>query len=199
MTPSELITAMFRPALFAAGIVAIAAAVILGMGYDANSQTLSRTADNSPAESTHQQDLRWAGAACTNVLDWKNEISADETSLHMSLNPITRIEDAVSQTEALGTKLESIGLPPAARSGPAHEQVAQFGERLRTQLSHVKSATSDLENGNPMAALAAINDISAISGLASGFVGAIQHSASVDLGLAIVETRACRQLFGSPV
>lgn len=199
MTPTEILTAMFRPALFAIGMVAIGVAVFFAIGHDASSKTISRTADTTAALSTHQQDLRWADAACTTVLDWKHGISADETSLHMSFNPLTRIEAAVSQTERLATDLQTIGLPPSARTGAAHERFAQFGNRLQTELGHVRSATSDLESGNPLAAIAAINDVGAISGLASQFAGAIQHSASIDLGLALVETSACRQLVGSPV
>lgn len=201
MKPKEFLTAVFRPALFATGIAAVAVlGVMLVTGYWSSQPNAVRTAYTSPtAATTEQADQQWADTACTSVLDWKNDLHTDETSLNLGFGPLARIDNAITATQRLANKLSTIGLPPTGRTAQARQQFAALGSEVQTQIARVKSAAGQVESGNPLAALAAVENLKADSGLATDVVGAVRHLASVDLGLAVVETSACRRLAGSPV
>jgi len=202
MKPTEFMTAVFRPALFATGIGAVAVlAVMLFTGYWSSGPNSVRTAytSTSTAASTEQADREWADNTCTNVLDWKHDLHTDETSTNLGFGPLARVDNAITATQRLANKLTANGLPPTERSAQARRQFAALSSELQTQIARVKSAANQVESGNPLAALAAVENLKADSGLASQVAGAVQHLASVDLGLAVVETSACRRLAGSPV
>jgi hypothetical protein len=104
------------------------------------------------------------------IRDWKNELHRDETSTNFSFGPLARIKNAIAATKNMLGDLDGLGLPPGAQSA-----------RMRADLSQLRS---ELENGNlPGPQIA----------------GQLRNLVSVDLGLSVVETRACRELVGSPI
>ncbi len=202
MKPREFITAVFRPVLFATGIAAVAVlGVMLVTGYWSGGPNSVRTAYTSPSTTanTEEADQQWADTACTSVLDWKNDLHNDATSVNLGFGPMARIDNAINSTQRLANELTTNGLPPTGRTAQARRQFAALGGELQTQLARVRSAAGQVESGNPLAALAAVENLKADSGLATDVVGTVRRLASVDLGLAVVETSACRRLAGSPV
>ena len=202
MKPREFLTAVLRPVLFATGIAAIAVlGVMLVTGYWSSTPNSVRTAYTSASTtaSTEQADQQWADTACTSVLDWKHDLHSDETSVDLGFGPLARIDNAITATQRLADELTSLGLPPSGRTAQARRQFAALGSDVQTQITRIKSAAGQVESGNPLAALAAVENLKADSGLATDVAGAVRHLASVDLGLAVIETSACRRLAGSPV
>jgi hypothetical protein len=115
-------------------------------------------------------DKQWASSACTSILYWKSELHRDETSTNFSFGPLARIKNAIAATKNMLGELDRLGLPPGAQSA-----------RMRADLSQLRS---ELESGNlPGPQIA----------------GQLRNLVSVDLGLSLVETHACRELVGSPV
>jgi hypothetical protein len=113
---------------------------------------------------------RWASSACTTVLDWKNELHRDETSTNLGFGPVARIRDAVAATKNVVGQLDKLGLPPGAPSARAQADLS----RLRSELESGKLPGPEI-------------------------AGELGNVVSVDLGLSLVETRACRELVGSPI
>lgn len=115
-------------------------------------------------------DKQWASSACTSILDWKNQLHHDETSMSLSFGPVARVKDAIAATKNMLGELDKLGLPPGAQ-----------GARAGADLSRLRS---ELESGQ-------------IPG--PQIVGELRNLVSVDLGLSLVETHSCRELVGSPI
>lgn len=159
-------------------VAALAAAVVIAVNAGAvplprhrdNTQTTRVSDRTALAAQQEAADRQWASSACTSILNWKNQLHRDETSTNLGFGPAARIQNAVAATTSMLGELDKLGLPPGAQ-----------GARARADLSQLRS---DLEDGNlPGPQIA----------------GELRNLVSVDLGLSLVETRACRQLVGSPI
>jgi hypothetical protein len=139
-------------------------------GSGNGTQTAKASDRTSLVAQQEAADKQWASSACTSILDWKNELHRDETSTNFGFGPLARIKNAIAATKNMLGELDRLGLPPGAQSA-----------RMRTDLSQLRS---ELESGNlPGPQIA----------------GQLRNLVSVDLGLSLVETHACRELVGSPV
>jgi hypothetical protein len=139
-------------------------------GSGNGTQTAKASDRTSLVAQQEAADKQWASSACTSILDWKNELHRDETSTNFSFGPLARIKNAIAATKNMLGELDRLGLPAGAQSA-----------RMRTDLSQLRS---ELESGNlPGPQIA----------------GQLRNLVSVDLGLSLVETHACRELVGSPV
>ena len=170
MTPTEILTGI-RPALFAIGMVAIGVAVFFAIGArrEFDDHFPHRRHNRRPVDASAGPPLGRRRLHDRARLEARDQRRRDEPAPELQPSPAW-IEAAVSQTERLVDRPSAIGLPPSARTGAANERVHAVAETgCRPSSAHVRSATSDLEGGNPLAALAAINDVGAISGLASQF------------------------------
>lgn len=150
----------------------IAAAVVIAFSIGAISlpgagDAGAHTPASEPAAATAPAaaDAQWASTACTSVLEWKNEIARDESSLNLSFGPLARIRDALAATTRLRHQLLHLGVPPGAQTA-------------------ISSLVRDLETGKlPVAQV----------------VEDVRHLLSANLGVSLVEARACRQLIGIPI
>ena len=155
-------------------VIALSTGVIKLPDYRGNGTT-TPASDRSAlaAQQSAQQaaaNKRWASSACTTVLDWKNELHRDETSTNLGFGPIARIRDAVAATKNVVGQLDKLGPPPGAPSARAQADLS----RLRSELESGKLPGPEI-------------------------AGELGNVVSVDLGLSLVETRACRELVGSPI
>jgi hypothetical protein len=144
-------------------------------------------------------DKQWASATCTSILDWKNEIQRDGTSLNLSLGPTTRIHDAISATTRLLSQLDTLGLPPSAQTGRTQAELNQLRAEITSRLTSLKGAAGSVAGGNLAAIGTLVDDLESDKVLGSQIGGELQHVVSVDLGISAAETRSCRQLVGIPI
>jgi hypothetical protein len=144
-------------------------------------------------------DKHWASATCTSILAWKNEIQRDGTSLNLSLGPSTRVHDAITATTRLLSQLDTLGLPPSAQTARAQAELNQLRAEISSRLNSLKGAAGSVAGGNFAAIGTLIDDLESAQALPAQIAGELQHVVSVDLGLSVAGTRACRQLAGIPI
>lgn len=143
-------------------------------------------------------DKQWASATCTNILDWKNEIKRDGTSLNLGFGPGARIRDAITATTRLVSELDTLGLPPGA-SPQTRAELSRLRSDIEARLSALEGAASSVAGGNISAIGTLVTDLENDKVLGPRIAGELSHVVSVDLGLSIVETGACRKVVGSPI
>jgi hypothetical protein len=194
---------LIRISLVVFGVVAAAVVVLAsgaislpGLGNGAQARTSSQAALAAEREAANSQ---WAAATCTNILDWKKEIERDGTSLDLGFGPSARIKDAIDATRRMLTELDSLGLPPAAQNAQARAQIEQLRADLQSRLEAIEGTASSVASGNLLAIGTLVDDLASDKVIGSQLARELSHVVSVDLGLSLVETKACRQLVGIPV
>jgi hypothetical protein len=184
------------------------AAVVL-IAVCTNAITVPGSHDSTPsAETSPQASLAakrmaanqlWASATCTNILDWKNEIHHDATSLNLGFGPLARIQDALTATTQMSNQFNKLGLPPTARAAQAQAEIDQLRSDIASRVHNIEGAAGSVASGHPAALVSVLNDLEADTVVGTQIVKELRHVVSVDLGLSLVETRACRQLVGIPI
>lgn len=144
-------------------------------------------------------DRQWATATCTNLLAWKAEIERDGTSLNLSLGAVARVKDAIAATNRALDQLDRLGLPPSAQSASAQAEVEQLRSDIESRLHNLDSAAGSVVSGNLGAIGTLLGDLQSDSGMGSTITAELRQVVSVDLGLSLAETKACRQLAGIPI
>jgi hypothetical protein len=144
-------------------------------------------------------DKQWASSTCTNILDWKNEIHRDGTSLDLGFGPAARVKDAIAATTRLLSQLDKLGLPPGAQTAQARAELNQLRTDLTSHLRDLEGAASSVAGGNLAAIGTLVTDLENDKAFGTQIADELGNVVSVDLGLSLVETRPCRQLAGSPV
>lgn len=192
-----------RVLLAAGGIgVAVMLAVSLGLisfpGAHAGTQSAQARVAASRSAQRMAAGRRWAAAACTSVLNWKNEIHRDATSLGLGLGALTRINDAISATTRMMSTIDALGLPPSAQTGQARAEVERLRSELETRVRAIRTDAHRLTSGDLGAVGALMSDLESDRALAPQLAREMRHLVSVDLGLSVAGTRACRQLVGIP-
>jgi hypothetical protein len=194
---------LIRISLVVFGVVAAAVVVLAsgaislpGLGNGAQARTSSQAALAAEREAANSQ---WAAATCTNILDWKKEIERDGTSLDLGFGPSARIKDAIDATRRMLTELDNLGLPPAAQNVQARAQIEQLRSDLQSRLEAIEGTASSVASGNLLAIGTLVDDLASDKVIGSQLASELSHVVSVDLGLSLVETKACRQLVGIPV
>jgi hypothetical protein len=84
----------------------------LSAGIAATALLLAACGGSAP---TRTANLRWTAAACERVLNVRNELHRDGTSLNLGFGPQARVDDAIAATRGLVRGLEALGLPPMER------------------------------------------------------------------------------------
>jgi hypothetical protein len=194
---------LVRVGLVIAGIAALVVIVVAtggisvpGFGDSSNAQASSQASLAAQQQAANRQ---WAAATCTDLLDWKNEIHRDETSLDLGFGPSARIEDGIAATGRLLNQLEKDGLPPAARNPQTRAQVEQLRSTIGSRLRAIEATADSAANGNLLAIGSLVSDLRDDRVVGTQVASDLRHVVSVDLGLSLVETRACRQLVGIPI
>jgi hypothetical protein len=185
----------------------ITAAVLVAVST--NAITVPGSQDSTPSPDSNAQaalaakrmavDQLWASATCTNILNWKNEIHHDATSLNLGFGPVARLHDAIAATTAMSNRFNKLGLPPTAHTAQAQAEIGQLRSDIESRVHNVEGAAGGGASGNLAAVGALLNDLEADTAVGTQIVEELRHVVSVDLGLSLVETRACRQLVGIPV
>ncbi len=182
---------------------AIAAAVVLAFASGAIplpwAKSRSQTGEASLAAQRTAANRQWASATCTNILDWKNEIERDGTSLDLGLGPSARLKDAIAATNRMLDELDKLGLPPAAQTAPARAEIERLRSDIESRVHNLKRAADSVANGNLASIGTLVSDLENDNGVGTRIAGELRHVVSVDLGISLAETRACRQLVGIPV
>ena len=179
----------------AAALIAISTGVLkLPLGSSGHpSVDASLAADRTAA------DQRWASGMCTNVLAWKNELTRDGTNLNIGFGVVARIENAIAATNRMLDELNRLGLPPGAQTAQARAEIHALRAELESRVRGVEDVATSVAGGNLAALGTLLGDVQQDKALGSQFAGSLSHVLSVDLGLSLVETRACRELVGSPI
>ena len=99
-------------------------------------------------------DQRWASGLCTNVLDWKNELTRDGTSLNLGFGVVARIQDAIAATSRMVDELNRLGLPPGAQTAQARAEIRDLRSELESRVRGIEGVAGSVAGGN----LAAIGD-----------------------------------------
>jgi hypothetical protein len=183
----------------AAVTVAVATGVVPLSGFGRSSQIAEASDQAALAAQRTAADKQWASATCTDILDWKNEIHRDGTSLDLSLGPGARIHDAISATNRLVNQLDRLGFPPGAQTAQAQAELSQLRSEIKSRLGDIEGAASSVAGGDIAAIGALVTDLENDKVLGTQITDELQRVVSVDLGLSLVETGACRQLAGVPI
>jgi hypothetical protein len=162
--------ALVMAAITAALVFALTSGVISLPGSGSGTQTAKASDRTALVSQQEAANKKWASSACTSILGWKQQLHRDETSTNLGFGPLTRIQNAIAATKNMLGELDRLGLPPGAQSA-----------RVRADLNQLRSALESGEVPGPQIA------------------GELRKLVSVDLGLSLVETRACRELVGSPI
>jgi len=165
-----LVMGSVAAAVAAAIVIAVSTGAIRHPGQRNPGQTTQVSDRDALASQQEAADKQWASSACTTILDWKNDLHHDETSTNLGFGPVARVQNAIAATKSMLGELDKLGLPPGAQ-----------GARARADLSQLRS---ELEDGDMPG---------------SQITGELRNLVSVDLGLSMIETRACRELVGSPI
>jgi hypothetical protein len=156
-------------------------------------------ADASAAVRPSPADKQWAASTCSNLLEWKNEIRRDGTSLNLGFGAVARVQDAIAATKRMVAQEDRLGLPPGAQGRQAQVDAGRLRAEVQARLSDLQSAAGSVAGGNLAAIGTLIADLKNDQGLGTQLSDQLRHVVSADLGLSLVETGACRQLVGSPV
>jgi hypothetical protein len=141
----------------------------------------------------------WASAFCTNLLDWKNQIQRDGTSLDPSLGPVARIKEATAATTRMLGKMDQLGLPPAGPSAQARAEANHLRSALRSRALKLKTDAASVASGDLLAIGTLVTDLNNDKAMGTEMSNELQRVVSVDLGLSLAETGACRHLVGIPI
>jgi hypothetical protein len=195
---------VFRVFLIMAGIVA---AVLVPVSTGAitlpwtkhSTRSDQASAQASLAAERTAANQQWASAMCTNILDWKTEIQRDATSLNLGFGAPARILDAIATTTRTLNELNKLGLPPAAQTAQARAEADQLRSEIESRVKNLRDAAGSVASGNLAAVGTLLSDLENDKAVGTQIVNELRHVVSVDLGLSLVETRACRQLVGIPI
>jgi hypothetical protein len=209
-TASRILCSVIRRALLIVGGVGAAVLLAIGIGVI----PLPGTQDNAAATQTAATQTsaqaalaakrmaanrQWAAATCTSIMSWKNELHRDATSFDLGFGPVARIHDAIAATTRLSNEVSTLGLPPTAQTARTRAEIEQLRSDIESRVRNVEAAAGSVANGNPVAIGSLLSDLEAGTAVGPQIVTELRHVLSVDLGISLVETRACRQLVGIPV
>jgi hypothetical protein len=195
----SLIVRLGTVLLVMAGVVAAAAGAVstgivkLPSLHHASPPTTTLAAQHTAA------NQQWASAFCTNLLDWKKQIAHDGTSLNPSVGPAQRIKDATAATTRMLRQLDQLGLPPAGQTAQTRAAANQLRSQLQSRASKLRTDAASVASGNLAAIGSLVTDLNNDRAMGTVLANEIQHVVSVDLGLSLAETSACRQLVGLPI
>jgi hypothetical protein len=148
------------------------------------------------SQRTQQANQTWANAVCTSMLAWQKQIHRDQTSLSLPVRPQVRLGAAIAATRRLARALTRIGLPETLRTPDAEQHFQQLGSAVQAQIGELVTAANTLQNGNVAGAGVIVSDLGSDAGLVNALLGNLQNASITDLGIAALETRACRELAG---
>lgn len=185
--------------VIAAVTVAISSGAVKIPGLSGGSQNAQASDQPTLAAQRTAADKQWASATCTSILNWKNEIQHDGTSLNLGFGPGARIKDAIGATTRLVSQLDKLGVPPGGQTSQAQAELNQLRSNITSHLRELEGTATSISGGNLAAIGTLVTDLQNDKVLGTQVARELRHVVTVDLGLSLVETRACRQLAGIPI
>lgn len=185
--------------VIAAVTVAISSGAVKIPGLSGRSQNAQASDQPTLAAQRTAADKQWASATCTSILNWKNEIQHDGTSLNLGFGPGARIKDAIGATTRLVSQLDKLGVPPGGQTSQAQAELNQLRSNITSHLRELEGTATSISGGNLAAIGTLVTDLQNDKVLGTQVARELRHVVTVDLGLSLVETRACRQLAGIPI
>jgi hypothetical protein len=186
-------------AIGAVVVVEVGTGAITVPGAQDSTQGTQTGAQASRAAKQMAADQQWASATCTNILDWKNEVRRDATSLNLGFGVLARIQDAIAATTRMSNEVNRLGLPPGGQTAQAQAEIDQLRSDIESRVHNIEGAAGSVASGNLAAIGALLSDLENDTVVGTSIANELRHVVSVDLGLSLVETRACRQLVGIPI
>jgi hypothetical protein len=183
----------------AAVTVAISSGAVKIPGLPDGSQKAQASDQPTLAAQRTAADKQWASATCTSIVNWKNQIQRDGTSLNLGFGPSARVKDAIAATTRLVSELDKLGLPPGAGTAQAQAELNQLRSEITSHVRELEGAATSISGGNLAAIGTLVTDLENEKVLSTQIAGQLRHLVTVDLGVSLVETRACRQLVGIPI
>jgi hypothetical protein len=185
--------------VIAAVTVAISSGAVKIPGLPDGSQKAQASDQATLAAQRTAADKQWASATCTSIVNWKNQIQRDGTSLNLGFGPSARVKDAIAATTRLVSELDKLGLPPGAGTAQAQAELNQLRSEITSHVRELEGAATSISGGNLAAIGTLVTDLENEKVLSTQIAGQLRHLVTVDLGVSLVETRACRQLVGIPI
>jgi hypothetical protein len=182
-----------------AAVLAMSLGLVTLPGAHAGPQSAQASDAASVAAQRMAATKRWASAACTSALDWTNRIHHDATSLSLGLGAMPRVQDAITATTRMLNEMDALGLPPSAQSGQARTDLERLRSDLEARVRTIEGDAHRVTSGDLTAIPPLLSDLNSDRAVAPQLAEAMRRLVSVDLGLSLAETRACRQLAGIPV
>ena len=96
-------------------------------------------------------------------------------------------------------EINTLGLPPTARTAQARAAINHLRADIESPAHNLAQAAGSVASGNLAAIGTLLSQLQNAQGVGPQIVSELRHLVSVDLGLSLVETRACRQLAGIPI
>ncbi len=190
---------MIMAGIAIAVLVAVIATAVILPGAEDTARGNQTTAQQTLAAARIAADKQWAAATCSNILDWKNAIHHDLTNLDLGFGAPARIRDAVDATTRMLDRLDKLGLPQDSGQGPATADAQQLRTELQTRLRDIQADAAAVASGNLGAIGRLVTDLSRDKAVAPQISNELRHLLTVDLGISLAETHACRELVGIPI
>ena len=176
--------------------VAVSVGVIRLPGAHSGAQSAQARALVSPAAKRSAATMQWASATCTSILGWKNELERDAANLDLGLGALPRIQDAITATTSMLNKIGKLGLPPSVQNGQARADAERLRTDLQRRVRQLEDDARGVASGNIPAIATLLSDLKNDRAVGPQMVDRLRQIVSVDLGLSVVQIRACQQLIG---
>jgi hypothetical protein len=198
--PTAWIERAFLIVTVAAVAVVIAArAGVISFGTGGRTDAAKSSAPAAPAARRTAANAQWASAVCTNLLQWRTTLERDATSVDPGFSPGDRITDAIATTTRTLSALGRLGPPPGTQNAHARAETDHLRAEIARRAAGLQSAASSLTSGNLLAIVTIVDQLKDDTAIAPQIIRELRHVISVDLGVSLVETHACRALVGIPV
>ena len=179
-------------------LVAVSVGAITLPGTHSGTQSAQARDVVSLAAKRTAANRQWASAACTSILSWKNEIHRDAANLDLGFGALPRIQDAITATTRMVNKIDKLGLPPSVQTGQARVDADRLRSDLQGRVREIEEDARSVAGGNIAAIGTLLSDLKNDRAVAPRMVDRLRQIVSVDLGLSLVQIRACQQLMGIP-
>jgi hypothetical protein len=177
-------------------VVAVSVGAIALPGTHSGTQSAQARDLVSLAAKRTAANKQWASATCTSILSWKNEIHRDAANLDLGFGALPRIQDAITATTRMLKTIDKLGLPPSVQTGQARADADRLRSDLQGRVREVEADARSVAGGNIAAIGTLLSDLNNDRAVAPQMVDRLRQIVSVDLGLSIVQIRACQQLIG---
>ena len=90
-------------------------------------------------------------------------------------------------------------MPPTATGSRAQAEIERLRADIETRLREIEGTAGSVASGNLLAIGTLIGELEHDRVLGPQILGELRQVVSVDFGVSLAETRACRQLVGIPI